>query len=132
MSKLVATITKIQNVGSLNLVMFDFCTTTLKMISLDLDESIRVGAKVSLGIKPTSVALAKELYGELSYSNQINATIANVDNGELLSSISLEIGEYSFESIITADSSKRMKLEVGDEITALLKVNEISILAVVE
>lgn len=132
MSKLIATITKIQNVGSLNLVTFDFYDSALKMISLDLDETIKVGAKVNLGVKPTSVALAKELHGELSYSNQINATIESIDNGELLSSIVLSAGENSFESIITADSSKRMRLTVGDEVTALLKVNEISILGVAE
>jgi len=127
MSKLIATIEKIQTIDSLNIVSFDFSGNKLKMMSLELDEKIKVGTKVSLGVKSTSIAIAKEFSGQLSYSNQLNTVIDEIDNGELLSSINLKIGEIHLESIITLDSSKAMNLKVGDSVTALIKANELSI-----
>jgi len=127
MSKLIATITKIESVDNLNIVSFDFNTTLLKMMSLDLSKNIEVGKKVSLNIKPTFVAIGKDFSGELSYSNKINSKIVAIENGKLLSSIKLSCDESIFESIITVESALRMNLQVGDEVIALIKASELSI-----
>ena len=127
MSKLIATIKKIQNVENLNIVTFDFNSISLKMMSLDLSKDIEVGKKVSLNIKPTFVAIGKNFSGELSYSNKINSTIDSIEYGELLCSIKLSSAESIFESIITAESASRMNLKVGDEVIALIKASELSI-----
>ncbi len=127
MSKLIATIKKIQNVENLNIVTFDFNSTLLKMMSLDLSKDIEVGKKVSLNIKPTFVAIGKNFSGELSYSNKINSIIDSIEYGELLCSIKLSSAESIFESIITVESASRMNLKVGDEVIALIKASELSI-----
>ena len=127
MSKLIVTITKIQTNESLNIVSFDCNGTSLKMMSLDLAQSVKVGANVSLNIKASSVALAKNLSGDLSYSNKINAKIVSIENGALLTSIKLSVNQGFIESIITRESSDRMDLQVGDEVIALLKASELSI-----
>ena len=81
MSQLVATIKKINSIDNLNIVEFDFHGLTLKMMSLDLNTDVQVGKKVKLSVKPTNISIAKNLIGEISLSNQIVATIENLENG---------------------------------------------------
>lgn len=101
MNKFKATITKIQSVDNLNIVNFDFGGQGLSMMSLDLNEKIKVGTQVLLTAKPTHIAIAKEFSGDISYSNQLDAKIVEINNGELLSSIKLSTGDATCESIIT-------------------------------
>jgi molybdopterin-binding protein len=132
MNTIIAEVKEIKSVDNLNIVKFYFAETTLSMMSLELNENIKVGAKVKLITKPTHVAIAKDFNGEVSYSNQLNAKIIHVENGELLSSIKIQIWETILESIITKDSSQRMNLHVGDEVTAFIKANELSIMEVLD
>lgn len=127
MSQLVATIKKINSVDNLNIVEFDFDGITLKMMSLDLDKEIQINKKVKLSVKPSNVIIAKNLFGEISLSNQLVATIQSIENGELLSSVILKVNETTFESLITVDSSKRMNLQVGEEVQILIKASNLSI-----
>lgn len=127
MSNLVAKVSKISSNQNLNIIEFDFLDTTLKMMSLDLPKDISIGKRVELLIKPTNVIIAKGVLGEISLSNRFFATIENLENGELLSSMKLKIGSYYLESIITKSSSQNMNLKKGDEIFALVKASDISI-----
>ena len=133
MSKLIATVKNIESVDELNIVTFICNDETLKMMSLDLDETIQIGKRVVLVCKPTSVALAKptidnKAFSEiLSYANQIKVKISSMDVGLLLSSIKLQFGDFSLESIITSSSVQKMNLNEKDELLALIKANELSI-----
>lgn len=127
MSKIIATVSDIQSCDSLHIVKFDFLGQTLAMMSLEIDKKIKIGTKVSLQIKPSHVALGKNIQGELSYSNQLNCKIKSIENGELLSSITLEFKNTTLESIITKGSVKRLGLKTNEEVTALIKASEISI-----
>ena len=133
MSKLIATVKNIESVDDLNIVTFICNDETLKMMSLDLNETIQIGKRVVLACKPTSVALAKptmdnnEFSEMLSYANQIKVEISSMDVGYLLSSIKLQFGDSSLESIITSASVQRMNLNEKDELLALIKANELSI-----
>lgn len=127
MSKLIATIKKINSIDNLNIVEFEFLGTTLKMMSLDLGSNIQIGKKVRLSVKPSNISIAKNFTGEISLSNQLVAIIQNIENGELLSSVSLKISDFLLESIITVDSSKRMNLQIGDEVKILIKASNLSI-----
>ncbi len=133
MSKLIATVKKIESVDNLNIVTFVCNDETLKMMSLDLNDTVQIGKKVLLACKPTSVALAKlsidqqEFSEMLSYANQIRVKVSSMDVGELLSSVKLNFGDFILESIITTASLKRMKLNENDELLALIKANELSI-----
>jgi len=132
MSKIKAIITRIDSVESLNIVTFDFYGTMLKMMSLDLSKEIGVGRKVTLAVKPSHIAIAKEFSGMVSYSNQLKATIHSCDNGKLLSSIKLRIEDVMMESIITLESVLKMDLKAGDEVTAMIKASELSIVDVLD
>ena len=127
MSKLVAKVSKINSLDNLNIVEFDFFGKTLKMMSLGFSSDIQIGTKVNLCVKPTNVAIAKNLSGEISLSNQLFATIENIENGELLSSILLKIEDCYLESIITKDSSSKMNLKKNDNVLVLIKASNLSI-----
>lgn len=130
MNKIVATILKIHNIDNLNIVEFKFSDMKLKMMSLDLSDDVKEGNKVVLTVKPTHVAVGKNLQGDLSYSNQIKATINEIDQGKLLSVINTKAAGTDIQSIITADSSKRMNLKTEDEVILLIKASDLSILEV--
>ena len=127
MSQLVATIKKINSVDNLNIVEFDFNGLTLKMMSLDLNDDVKIGKKVKLSVKPSNISIAKNLTGEISLSNKIVATIQSLENGQLLTSVILKINDTILESIITVDSSKRMNLQIGEVVTILIKASNLSI-----
>jgi molybdopterin-binding protein len=130
MSQMVATVKSIENLEQLNIVEFEFQGQVLKMMSLDLNTNIRVGKKVVLSVKPTNIALAKQLAGEISFSNQMVATIQTLTHGKLLSSVGLTINDIVFESIITLSSAKRMNLRINDEVIMLIKASDLFILDV--
>ena len=127
MNTLNASIKSIQTVDNLNIVAFTCCEQTLKMMSLDLDESIQVNKAVSLHFKPTTVSIAKNISGELSIGNQLSVKITSLEIGELLSVLHLSFYEHTLESIITTSSLKRMDLEVNDNVLALIKSSDLSI-----
>ena len=127
MNQINASVTEIQSVENLNIVTFKANNHLLKMMSLDLSNELKVEAKVLLSFKPTTVAIAKNISGELSFSNQLKVKIISMEVGKLLASLKLGFGEYNFESIITTASVKRMDLEVGESVMALIKSSDLSI-----
>ena len=130
MSKLVAKVSKINSLDNLNIVEFDFFGKTLKMMSLELHKEVKLESKVKLLVKPSNVIISKNYIEDISLSNQTLAKIVAIENGELLSSISLEIGDTTFESIITKESSKRLDLQEGNIVNILIKASDLSILRV--
>ena len=131
MSNIIATVSKIQNCDSLNIVNFDFNGTPLSMMSLELNEKIQIGTKVKLNCKSSHIAIAKNFSGEVSYSNRLECEIQSLENGELLCCLHLKIFDTVLESIITVNSSKKMDLKVGDNVTAFIKASELSISEVI-
>ena len=75
MSYIVTKVSKIQNCDSLHIIKFDFHQESLYMVSLDIDDEIKIGTKVKLAIKPSNIAIAKNFSGNLSYLNQLNSNI---------------------------------------------------------
>lgn len=125
-----ATITEIHSADNINIVSFDAKGERLLMIALELEDTLTVGSNVVLGVKATSIALAKELYAQLSISNQLKMKIEHVNKGQLLSSIKLCFAGTSLQSIITQEASSQMDLKEGDEVVALIKASELSIVEV--
>lgn len=130
MNTLEAEVKQIKSIENLNIVKFDFEGLTLSMMSLELNDNVKIGTRVKLSTKPTHIAIAKDFSGEISYSNQLHVKIVHVNNGELLSSIKLQINSTILESIITKASSERMGLKVDDFVTAFIKANELSIVEI--
>jgi molybdate transport system regulatory protein len=132
MNRLRALVTHIAGEQNLHIISFDYEGVSLKMMGLDLPKGLHVNTHVILGIKPSHVAIAKNLSGELSYSNQLHARIKSIENGKLLSSVVLHVKGSEVQSFITLSSSTRMNLCVGDEVTLLIKASELFVLEVLD
>ncbi|MCT7405278.1 TOBE domain-containing protein [Aliarcobacter cryaerophilus] len=127
---MIARVKDIKTIDSLNIVEFDFNNITLKMMSLELHKEVKLESKVKLLVKPSNVIISKNYIEDISLSNQTLAKIVAIENGELLSSISLKIGDTTFESIITKESSKRLDLQEGNIVNILIKASDLSILRI--
>lgn len=127
---MIARVKDIKTIDSLNIVEFDFNNITLKMMSLELHKEVKLESKVKLLVKPSNVIISKNYIEDISLSNQTLGKIVAIENGELLSSISLKIGDTTFESIITKESSKRLDLQEGNIVNILIKASDLSILRV--
>lgn len=130
MNRLSAIVTQIEGEQNLHIISFECAGSKLKMMGLDLPKGLDVNAHVTLGIKSSHVAIAKNMSGELSYSNQLQATIKSIENGKLLSSILLRVNENEMQSFITRSSCERMNLQSGDAVTLLMKASELFVLEV--
>lgn len=130
MSSFEAIVSRIDNSSNLHIVEFETDEQIVRMMSLELNRDIRVGASVKLLVKPTHIAIAKNFVGELSYANQLSATIHAIEYGELLCSITLACCANKIEAIITLESAKQMHLHIGDSVTVLIKASELSIVEV--
>jgi ABC-type molybdate transport system ATPase subunit len=108
MNKLIATITDIQNEDSLNIVSFDYHDVRLVMMSLEISKDLSIGTQVVLSVNPSHIGIGKSFDANLSYSNIIEMKIEDIEIGKLLASIKLNHHDNTIESIITANSTKRM------------------------
>ena len=127
---MIARVKDIKTKDNLNIVEFDFNNITLKMMSLELHKEVKLESKVKLLVKPSNVIISKNYIEDISLSNQTLAKIVDINCGELLCSITLELNNTIFESIITADSSKRMNLQKNEQVTILIKASDLSIMEV--
>ncbi len=130
MNTIKARVAKISGTDGINLVGFTAEGEELTMMSLELDESLQVGSEVILGMKATTVSLAKEKNSMLSISNQLPVRIKSINSGELLSSVKLSFSDETIESIITKNSALRMDLKLDDEIVAFVKASDLSIVEI--
>jgi len=123
-----AKVVHIKNVNTLHSLTFSLNQQVLQMLSLELNPNIKVGTVVYLGIKSTHVAIAKDLKGQLSLENRLKAKVLSIENGEILSSVCLDIDGFTVESIIGVDSIKSLNLQVDDRVLVLINASDISIL----
>jgi len=127
MNYIKAVISNIESVDNVNLVSFSVNEHTLKMISLELNTSLQEGSEVILAAKSSTIALARTSSQDLSISNQLPCTISSLEIGKLLCVVKLDFCGTPLESLITKESALRMKLQIGEDVIALIKSSELSI-----
>jgi molybdate transport system regulatory protein len=131
MNKLPAIITSIQQSGTILLVDAEVEGQTFSALlieSVSRPEWLDVGKAVDLVFKETEVSLAKNLQGQISFRNRMKCQVLKVDRGELLSMITLQFKGFTIVSAITTRSVNSLQLEPGDEVDALVKANEVSLM----
>lgn len=88
-----------------------------------------VGKRVTLLFKETEVSLAKNLSGQISLRNRIPATVQSIEQGELLSAVTLDYGGHKIVAVITTRSVQRLDLAPGDAVEGLVKANELTVVS---
>jgi len=127
MNRLTATVKEIVNIDNLHITTCQLGMQSLKMVSLELSKVLEVGKEVNLSVKSTNILLAKNFTGYISILNQLKAKVTAVDNGQLLSSIQVDVEGFTLESLVTSEASLSMELSEGDEVLVLLKGSEVSV-----
>ena len=135
MNKLTGTITNIQTSGAIMLVdtnVDGHNFSALLIESATHPEWIKINNTVDLAFKETEVSLAKGLSGQISLRNRMKCTVLNVERGKLLSTVRMQFGKYSITSAVTTRAIVSLQINVGDEVEALVKANEISLMKIVD
>lgn len=130
MNQFIGKVIELSNVNNLNLITFSIKEReVIFLLSLELEPPPKIGELMILGVKAThlSITNAKELTGALSFDNRLRAKIVSIEDGEILSSLCLEIEGFLCESIITMRSKERMNLKIEDEVVVLINSADISI-----
>lgn len=70
MNKLIATVKSIKSCDSLHLIELDFYGQTIVVISLDFNPLIKKESLVGVSIKPSNIAIGKNLSGSTSHTNK--------------------------------------------------------------
>lgn len=131
MNKLPGMITHIQQSGAIILVDISVDGHGFSAILIDSGTSnqcLGVGAPVNLIFKETEVSLARNLSGSLSTRNRLQCTVTGINRGELLSLVSLQFGQHSIASSVTTRAVDSLQLHVGDNVEALIKATEVSLM----
>ncbi len=100
---------------------------SLKMLSLENLQNLKIGDEVWLNFKSSDVFVATSPLLNCSVSNEIKAQISDIQKGQITSSLHLNADEFEFESIITTASLKRLNLAPGDQIYAYVKATSLYI-----
>ncbi len=130
MNILTGIIIKIQQSGAILLVDVDVDGHGFSALLIESTENkwIYEGNTVSIVFKETEVTLAKDLSGIISMRNRMSCKVLHIERGELLSKISLQFKHYRITSSITTRAVDALQLSVNDNIEALVKANEVSLM----
>lgn len=122
-----AKISAIEQTGGVSVFEFSTENLSLKMLSLENLQNLKIGDEVRLGFKNSDVFVATSPLLNCSVSNEIKAEISNIQKGQITSSLHLNAGKFEFESIISTASLKRLNLAPGDQIYAYVKATSLYI-----
>jgi molybdate transport system regulatory protein len=131
MNKLTGIITQIQKSGAILLIDVEVDGhgfSALLIESSSHPQWLMEGNPVDLVFKETEVVMAKQLSGAISMRNRMLCKVLQAERGELLSKITLKFKDYLITSAITSRAVDSLQILVGDEIEALVKANEISLM----
>ena len=131
MNKLKAKITNIETSDNISLVDLTANGELFSCVIIETTESadyLKLNNEVEILFKETEVSIAKNFDGQISLRNRIPSTIKEIERGKVLSKLILDFKGIDIGSIITTRSVNKLELKVGDEVTGLIKANEVSIM----
>ena len=125
MNRIQARVTGIECNGNLHRVLLSAGNQVFTVITLELADEYAVGALVDIRFKSAHVALAKNVSGEVSIANRLQATVLEMQKGKLLVDMLLESHAGKFYALTTAEAVERMRIVPGDCVTALMTASDL-------
>jgi len=125
----------VQTAGSIALADIDVAGDIMSALLVEGDaqtSQLQPGAAVLVLFQETEVSLAKNLAGLISLRNRLLARITQIDKSAILTRVVLDFRGQPLVSIITTRSAQRLSLQIGDEVEALIKANEVTVVAAPE
>ena len=65
---------------------------------------------------------------KISARNQLRGKVEDIQLGVVTAKVSVRVGENLIESVITRQSVEDLKIQVGNEVTAVIKSTEIMLM----
>lgn len=132
MNVLTGQIASIQAEGHLSLVRVHVGEISVTAIVVDTPGEasfLEAGAQVRVIFKETEVIIGKGPDHQVSLRNQFPGRIGAIEQGQLLSRITVESAAGPVVSVITTNAVRQLGLRVGSEVTAMVKTNEMMLSA---
>jgi molybdate transport system regulatory protein len=131
MNKLSVKISEIQCSGGVILVDLIAGETQMSALLIDAIEKpdwLKKGNTLFVVFKEAEVTLAKGFSGKISTRNKLPCKVQNIEKGELISLITLDFYGNIIYSAITSRAVEHLELQLGDEVTALIKSTELTLM----
>jgi molybdate transport system regulatory protein len=132
MNRLPGVLTAMQSAGHVALADVEVSGGIMSALLIEGDAQaghLKPGAPVLVLFQETEVSLAKDLAGLISLRNRLMSRVKQLDKGAVLTRALLDYHGHEIISIITTRSAERLRLAVGDEVEALIKANEVTVVA---
>ena len=128
MNILKGTIQNLSVSGNLTLLRIGVNDSLITAIVIDTPETssnLKVNNPITVIFKETEVIIGKGDTSQISMRNQFKGVIKSVESKELLSKLTIDTSVGDITSIITSNAVKQLGLNIGVEVTAMVKTNEI-------
>ena len=103
--------------------------TNLYMLALNEASKFVINDEVSLNFKSSDVILSRLRLEASSLENELKCEVVGINQGEILSIISLKCEQLCFEAIISDHALKGLNLAVGEQVFAYVKSTSIHVSA---
>lgn len=131
MNRIEVTIKQVMNSGGIIMVDMEEAGLTMTALLIDTPQNpvwLQEGNRIYAVFKETEVSIAKDFSGKISLRNKIPCRVEQIQRGELMSIVHMTFRNYSIQSAITTRSVDMLALQDGDEVTAMIKANEITLM----
>ncbi|HEA29524.1 MAG TPA: hypothetical protein ENH91_05960 [Leeuwenhoekiella sp.] len=129
MNRVKATISALETSGSITLVSLEAAADiALQLLLIDTPETapyLKTGNSVTAFFKETEVILATASSDSICIPNQIPAKISQLEQERFLTRVHLDTVLGPLAALVNTHTLTKMKLQIGSEVTALVKMNEI-------
>ena len=103
--------------------------TNLYMLALNEASKFALNDEVSLNFKSSDVILSRLRLEASFLENELKCEVVGINQGEILSIVSLKCEQLCFEAIISDHALKGLNLAVGEQVFAYVKSTSIHISA---
>lgn len=127
MNSLSGEIVTIETCKDLSLVKVECHSIILSSIIIETPATVdylEIGREINVLFKETELIISKKAEKGISLQNQLPCKIEKITKGELLSSLILAFKGEEIRSVITSNAVRNLALEVGMEVFAMVKTNE--------
>jgi molybdate transport system regulatory protein len=104
---------------------------SLTALLIDMPENpewLKRGNTIYAVFKETEVSIAKEFSGRISLRNKLPCVIREIIRGQLMTLVSMTFQDTIIQSAITTRSVDMLDLQPRDQVTAMIKANEITLM----
>jgi molybdopterin-binding protein len=131
MNKLNAIIRDIHSSGGVTLVDLGVENSMLSAMLIDTPQKpiwLEKDKQVNIVFKENDVSLAKNLSGIISTRNMLNCRVKQIQEGDLISLVTLDFVSNIIQAAITTRALHHLELKLGDDVIALIKANELTLM----